>query len=496
MKRTQWTKCLFVLIAAFAIAGCCTTHTAATAPAPERHNPSAQYYPVDMKSCALVAIEKEAPNDVYVDQEFEYTIAVKNLSDEKLANVQLKEHIADHFELIGTEPQHTMAGGFAVWDLGKLAGNETKVVRIRGKATEAVAFKQCATVTYDRYLCHVFNVSQPALALEKQMQAEALVNEIIPVRLVVSNPGTGVAKNVTVVDPLPEGLVAENGMTSLKYDVGDLAEDQSKEMRFNVKATRTGKFDNVATATADGLSAKANAVVVVTEPQLKIVKTATEKQYSGRNITYTIKASNVGSAAAANAVIADPLPAGTTLVSASDGGAQSGNQIVWRLGTLAPNTSKTVTATVKAVGSGTIRNTACVAADNAAQVCDSADTKIFGVSAILLEVVDSVDPLEVGETGKYIITAANQGTAKDTNIAISLELEDNMSYVTSSGPTAAKVQGNKVSFAPLPALEARTKVTWTVSVKAEKTGDVRCKVQLESDQLSRPVMETEATTIY
>lgn len=456
------------------------------------------YYPSANASDALVSIEKDAPSDVYVNQEFEYTIKVQNLTDDMLANVKVQEHLSDNFQLLGTTPEHTMSadGNFAVWTMQKLAGNETAVIRVRGKATSTEAFKHCASVTYERYLCHLFNVSQPKLALEKYMQSEALVNELIPVRMVVSNPGTGIAKNVVVSDPLPEGLIAENGMTALKYNIGDLAGKQSKEMNFQVKASRTGKYNNVATATADGLSAKANAVTIVTQPQLKIVKTATEKQYSGRNITYTIKASNAGDASAVNAVIADPLPAGTTLVSASDGGMQSGNQIVWKIGTLAPNASKTVTATVKAVGAGTVRNTACVQADNAPQVCDSASTEIFGVSAILLEVVDSVDPLEVGGTGKYVITAANQGTAKDTNIKISLELEDTMSYVSSSGPTAASVVGNKITLAPLPALEARTKVTWTITVKAVKTGDVRCKVQLDSDQLSRPVMETEATTIY
>jgi len=496
MKRTQWTRRLYLFAAAIAIAGCTTQNTVTTQP--DRTDSSVAYYPGPSASQALVSIRKDAPNEVYTGQEFEYTITVKNLTDDMLANVQVKEHLADNFQLIETTPKHTLSadGNFAIWNMKKLVGKDIAVLRIRGKAKSTDAFKNCAIITYERYLCHLFNVSQPALALTKYAQAEALVNELIPVRLVVSNPGTGIAKNVMVVDPLPDGMIAENGTTSLKYNAGDLPSKQSKEMRFNVKATRTGKFNNVATATADGLSAKANAITVVTKPQLKIVKTATEKQYSGRNVTYTIKASNIGDSGAINAVISDPLPAGTSLISASDGGIQSGNQIIWRLGTLAPNASKTVSATVKAVKTGTIRNTACVSADNAAQVCDSADTKVFGVSAILLEVVDSVDPLEVGGTGTYVVTASNQGTAKDSNVRISLELEDNMSYVISSGPTTATVTGNKITFAPLPALEARTKVTWTVTVKAVKAGDVRCTVQLDSDNLTRHVMETEATTIY
>ena len=40
------------------------------------------------------------------------------------------------------------------------------------------------------------------------------------------------------------------------------------------------------------------------------------------------------------------------------------------------------------------------------------------------------------------------------------------------------------------------KATWTVTVKALKAGDVRFKTKMTSDQLGRPVEETEATNLY
>ena len=494
MNHSHWKKGLLALVMAATIAGCTTPRTGKSSQAPARK----MYFPTDNAMDALVSIEKNAPTNILAGQEFEYTIKIQNLSDDMLANVTLKEHLSGNFKLLDSSPKHSVSadGKFALWNFKQMAGKKTTVIRIRGKAIGSESFKCCATITYERYLCHFFNVSKPELDLKKYARSTAIVNEIIPVRIVVSNPGSGIAKNVVITDPLPEGMIAENGMKVLKYNIGDLASEQSKEMRFNVKATRTGKFNNVATATAGGLSATANAITVVNMPKLKIVKSATGKQYSGRNITYTIKVSNVGDANAENTVITDPLSADVSLVSASQGGMLRGKQIVWELGTLAPNTSKTVTATVKAIGLGTIRNTAFVSADHIAKIADSADTKIFGVSAILLEVTDVGDPIEVGKTGAYIVTVANQGTANDTNVKISVELEDAMSYVSSSGPTAAAVRGKKVTFAPLSVLKAKSKVSWKVIVKAESPNDVRCEVRLDSDNLSRSVMETEATTIY
>lgn len=483
---------------AIAIVGCTSTSTQTTGYSAAPDNANIRYFPGGDASSALASIEKSAPASVRLDQEFDYTINVQNLSEHSLANVQLKEHLSSNFKLISSSPQHTLSadGQSAVWTIKKLEGNASQIIRIRGKATDLDTFKNCASLTYQRYLCHQFNVSMPKLTLEKYAPATALVGEVIPVRLVVSNTGNGVAENVIVVDSLPEGMALTNGETSVRYNAGNLASQQSKEMSFGMVASRTGKFNNVATATADDLSAKANAITVVTQPQLKIVKTATAKQYSGRNIIYTIKVTNIGDADAANAVIADPLPAGTSFVKASNGGALSGNQIVWSLGTLSPKASKTVTATVKAVNAGTIRNTACAQASRTAKVCDSAETTVLGVSAILLEVIDSVDPIEVNGNGKYVISATNQGTAPDTNVKVTLKLEDNLSYVSSAGPTAATVVGNKVSFAPLASLAPKARANWTVIVKAKTIGDVRCHVQMDSDNLSRPVMETEATTIY
>lgn len=504
MKSLRWTRGLLPLAMAIAITACSSTRTVApyqgrtaTAVKPVI-NPAIRYFPTDSPSTAIASIERESPKDINVDQPFDYTIKIHNLSDAPLLNVQLQEFLSSNFKLMSSTPSNTMSenGKAAVWNINKIGGNETQVITVTGMATAEGTFKQCADLSYQRYLCQQFNASSPALALTKSAPATAIVGELIPMRLVVSNPGTGMAKNVIVNDPLPSGMITTNGRQSIQYNVGDLESKESKAMSFSVTADRTGKFTNTATATATGLSAEATAITVITQPQLQITKDATERQYSGRNITYTIKVTNVGDASAINAVVTDPLPAGTSFIKASDGGMRNGNQIVWNLGTMAPNASKTITALVKADVAGTITNTACVDSDNTGKVCDDASTRVIGISALLLEAVDLNDPIEIGHTETYIITATNQGTAPDTNIKLTFEFEDNMKYINANGPTSASVSGNIVTFSPLAALNAKAQAKWTINLTAQKVGDVRCKVQLQSDNLKRPVMETEATTIY
>ena len=96
----------------------------------------------------------------------------------------------------------------------------------------------------------------------------------------------------------------------------------------------------------------------------------------------------------------------------------------------------------------------------------------------------------------YEVAVTNQGSMAATNVRIACTLEDNMTYVSSSGPTGANIEGATIGFAPLPILEPKARATWQVRVNAVKPGDVRFEVEMIGDQLTRPVRETEATNVY
>ena len=123
-----------------------------------------------------------------------------------------------------------------------------------------------------------------------------------------------------------------------------------------------------------------------------------------------------------------------------------------------------------------------------------------GLPAILLMVTDSEDPVPVGNTTTYLISAKNVGSAACTALKIAVELEPKAQYVSSKGVTTGalrKVKGlDAVDFSPLPRLEPKTEATWRVVVKALKPGRVRFAVTMVSDQLARPVRDTETTNIY
>ena len=145
---------------------------------------------------------------------------------------------------------------------------------------------------------------------------------------------------------------------------------------------------------------------------------------------------------------------------------------------------------------GTLTNSVTVTAHCAESVNALAKTTVTAIPAVLMEVIDEDDPIEIGDRTTYAITVTNQGSADSTNISIVCVLEDNVRYVSSTGPTAGSIDQNTLTFASLASLSPKAKATWRVVVAAVRPGDVRFKATLNTDQLTRSVEETEATHLY
>jgi uncharacterized repeat protein (TIGR01451 family) len=96
----------------------------------------------------------------------------------------------------------------------------------------------------------------------------------------------------------------------------------------------------------------------VGQPTLTVSKSAPASVASGSNLTYTITYGNTGTENATNVVIRDPIPAGTSFVSATNGGVLTAGVVTWNVGTVnAGVTGQTVSFTVAVnATSGSVTN--------------------------------------------------------------------------------------------------------------------------------------------
>ena len=456
-------------------------------------------YPTGDPQTSAIGIEKAVPREVRVNNPFTYTLKVTNLTNQELSAVVVSEKIASNMKITASSPRgQASQDGTVMWPLGSLKPNDTQTVNVTAVISERGIGSSCASVTYSSSLCTNIEAVEPKLLIALAGPSQVLACEEINYTVRVTNTGTGTVENIRVSQPLPDGMTTKDGKKTVDLSVAALGPDESKPFTVPVQASKPGTYTFTAAAnSAGGLSAKSNQVTtVVRKPSLTITKKGPAKAFIGRSVTYEVVVTNKGDGIARNVVVEDILSTGAEMVRASAGAQQSGNVVRWNLDTLEPDKSRKIEISLKGVNPGLIRNTARARAYCAQDVSASAETVFEGIPAILLEVIDLEDPIEVGGNVVYQITATNQGTANGTNVKIDCNLEENIDYVSATGATQATTQGRTVSFAPVTALEPGQKVTWRLVVKAVKAGDVRFQVSLTSDQLSRPVNEDEATNIY
>jgi uncharacterized repeat protein (TIGR01451 family) len=178
--------------------------------------------------------------------------------------------------------------------LGTLSGRQSKTIRIDGKAKATGLINNCSEIDWASRLCTITNVVQPALGLRLSGPAAVISCDPMPYKVVVTNNGTGTARDVVVECRMPDGV-----------------------------------------RTAGGLKTSSNMVsTVVKTPALSIEKTGPARSFSGRPMKYRITLKNTSDVTATSVVLEDMLPAGSRFVSATGGGRHAGGKVSWSLGSL------------------------------------------------------------------------------------------------------------------------------------------------------------------
>jgi uncharacterized repeat protein (TIGR01451 family) len=458
------------------------------------------YFPTGEPSTSVLLLEQAFPTEVHANKPFDFDVKITNISKVKLDNVHYQLTVPGTLK-IRDVTEGTPDGKPATREIrvGTMEPGQVELHRLQGTATQSGPLGTCMSASYSTSLCLTTTVVSPALRLAAVGPAEVMKCDQLSYKFTVTNAGSGQAKNVKVEAVLPDGLVTTEGKSAVAFDAGTLNAGEGKEFAFVAKASKTGKYAIKAAAKGDeNLAAESAAIeTVVREPILAIAKTGPEKSFIGQPIAYEITVTNKGDAVARNTTIMDKMPKGVTIRTISDEGRKDNDGgIFWAIGDLKPGDTKKVFVVSVFDQAGDLRSAASVKADCAETQASMVTTTLAGVPAILTEVVDQPDPVRVGDQTTYTITVTNQGTAAGTNIQLVCEMEDPMEFVSATGDTKETVDGKKITFAKITSLAPKAVATYKVTVKAVKSGDVRFKTIMTSDQLGRPVEKTEATNFF
>jgi len=437
------------------------------------------------------------PSEVAKGSQYETDVTVTPVDN--CANVVIAARVPAGATYVKSEPNGTLEGNRLTWAFDALNKNETQNVKVWLKADQEGPLSCCfAILSAFPMWCASTTVGCPKIEIIKTAPAMASLNDTFTYTIQVKNPGTSIAKDVTVVDELPDGIVHESGERTLSFPVGDLGPNESKTITVAVKGTRTGTFVNKATANSSNVgSVSAEATTVIVETAMNFTVTCEPETTIGKRAKSGIVLNNTGTQSLTDVVVTAEWPEALKFLS-SECGMQSttGTSASWNIGELKGGENKTcdVIVTSKYPGEHCMKFT--VTTGQGLTKEQSCCTRWRGMPAILIEVVDDPDPLARGDTTTYTIKVTNQGTADDRNITLKCVLPEEIEAVSASGATDCTVTPREITIAPYPVLSPKQMVEWKLIAKAIKGGDARIKIFLTSELLKNAVVEEEATQVY
>jgi uncharacterized repeat protein (TIGR01451 family) len=297
------------------------------------------------------------------------------------------------------------------------------------------------------------------LSLASDLAVTKVVNNSTPqvganvtFTVVATNNGPMPATGVVVNDLIPTGLTYVSHTVSTGsytpgtgvWSIGSLASGASRTMTITATVTTAAIPSRTNTATVTGNEPDSNTTnntaSATVNPQyanLAVVKTVNNAtQTVGQNVVFTIVASNLGPNNATGVVMNDLLPAGLTYVShTASAGVYTPGTGVWSIGSLAVNTSRTltITATVTSAGLPFVDNTATITG-NEYDPQLSNNTSVVRVTPQLsdLQVIKSVDngAQQVGQNVVFTIVARNNGPTANTGVIVNDILPAGLNYVS------------------------------------------------------------------
>ena len=477
---------------------------------------SAVAVPQEMEESALtlagptgedaITVTRMGPSQIQAGEEFTYDLKLTNVTDEPIRGIRVTETTR------GVELRKTNAGDAATvegdkmtFDAGQLAAGDSRTITVTARAADTGSARSCIVVDYDPALCTYYKVTDPDLKLVWTLYADRDIDASCDVPGVyacddvfilyeVKNIGTGTTEPVSLTHNLPAGLQTADGKGKVTAKMEPLEAGESKELRVPLNLTQKAEgqtLDLSAEASAGSITADTEVQTVqILDPALDLKIDGRSEQYIGKTGEMTFTVTNTSDAPVLNTVVAVDGPDYLDF----DTRDYDGQQVL--IGCLQPGQSRSFKAMYEADEPGTVNVTARANGYCADAVEKSLKAEIKGISAILIETVDKVDPVQVGQETVYEIYVKNQGSAPDLNINLTGTLPDGLQFVSGTGDSDVTADGQNLKFGQLDELAPGDVASWNVTVKATKADKVQFKLNLKSDANPESIKEEEPTTLY
>jgi hypothetical protein len=446
---------------------------------------------VTANKSSLVRLQKRLPLEVVHGEEFGYDLVITALNDAQ--DIVVTDTIPAGASFVRSDPAANRDAQQLFWRFPALRKDGAERIRVWLKADKAGELSSCPTISAAGQDCISTMAGTPQLELRLVAPEVAMMNFDVPAQLVVSNRGTISARHVVVRYNLPAAVAPSRQEQALVFDAGHLAPGQAKSVKLQLKPVVRGKAQIQASAiSSNAAPIEAAAAMTITEPKLQVTIEGPAEEYINKNAPYRIRLRNTGDAMLTRVVVAHDAGQRTAVIDAANADSVRSRTAMWKIDSLPPGEERAFDVLLSSSTPGRREHVVTVTTAERVEERAQTSTDWKGISAITLELIDSPDPVQVGHQMVYIIRVSNQGTGRETDIAVVATLPPQLSPVKSSG---GEFEGKSIRFRTT-SLAPKKFVEYKITAKAATIGEGRMRVELRSGDAGTPVIEEESTRVY
>ena len=463
-------------------------HTRASQKLPARRGASGE----------AVVLQWITPAEMSVGQPAACRLIVHNAATAAVDTVEVQAAMPEHLRIDQSSLVARDVDGRIVWAMGQLAPGETKAIDLEVTATDEGDFNPVASVTFSHTCEARIQALRPQLELAIEGPEQVLTGQNANYAIVVSNVGTGRASAVTVSTQLDGALHSATGEQK-SYAIGTLAAGETRRIVVNASAAEVGSCRILARAVGKGnLQDEAQFEVEAVCPRVELGFAGPRLRYVDHEAAYTLRVHNPGRAAASNVQVVAQLPPGLRFEEA-DGGATCDaerGQVTWFVGHLEADQACQFNLRLRAVEVGDQPIAVSAMLESGSSQTAEFVTRVEGIADVVVEVIDSQDPVELGGETVYEIRVSNRGSQPAHLVQAAVRLSSGCEALDTQGPTRGKIERAQVVFEPIATLEPSGVETYQVRVACSQVGQFGFRAFVRCQEQPRPAVEEELTRVY
>jgi Domain of unknown function DUF11 len=450
-----------------------------------------------------VAVEKRGPTTLRAGETQTFQLVLRNLGSVAAQLVRIEEEIPVGAKLVSADPPPQRQGSKAIWLASPLLPGSDLIASFSLQADVALELAASTSVHVSAMQPINTTALRPANAanlpaVHITAPETAIVGTPVRFDVHVANPTGLPLTGVRMFGYLPEGLDTPDGRKIEMVNSVTIAPGSKKNLQMPTNAVIPGRHTVQVKVVSSAGEAWATATIDIVAAALTMRQAEMTRLFPGREGELRIDVTNSTGKPVRNVAVSWLLPEGLDYLDSSDRGLFQANHrtVYWLIDAMPAGQTRALGVRVSGAKAGQYQNIVSARADGIAEIHSTSVVALEGSASLKLRVVDRDNPLELGKDTVYEIQISNGGAAPARNVRLQVQFAPGLVPRSAQGNMRYSVNGQIVTFEPIPSLGPDGPAVYRVSAHAQSAGDQRVRFAVVSDEVQTPIQREISTKVY